>query len=71
MWAEELASSDVAVGCGLRDLGRADRAAGAGLVIDHDRLAHVLRHGLGHGAHDHVGGAAGRKGTITWIGLSG
>ena len=52
----------VAVGCGLRHLRHADIAAGAGPVLDHDRLVQVVRNNrLQRPDHD-VGAAAGRKG---------
>ena len=49
----------VAVGRGLRDLARRDRAAGAALVLDHDLLAERLAHLLGDDARHHVVAAAG------------
>ena len=50
----------VAVGRGLRDLARRDRAARAALVLDHDLLAERLAHLLGDDARHHVVAAAGR-----------
>jgi hypothetical protein len=41
---------------------RADRAAGAGAVVDHDLLAHAGAHLLRDGACQQVGRAAGREG---------
>jgi len=38
----------VAIGVGLRDLCGAERAAGATLVLDHDRLAELLRELVEH-----------------------
>ncbi|MNN07701.1 hypothetical protein D3C81_1205320 [compost metagenome] len=51
------------VAVGVRPGGRdsTDVAVGARLVLHHDRLAEAGRHGLRHGACDHVGGAAGRE----------
>jgi hypothetical protein len=51
----------VAVGRRLRRHVRADGAAGAGLVLDHDRLAEALAQLLRHDARDDVGGAARRE----------
>jgi hypothetical protein len=50
----------VAVGRRLGDLARADRAAGAAMVLDHDLLAERLAHELGDAARQHVVAAAGR-----------
>ena len=52
----------VAVGRGLRDRARRDRAAGAAAVLDHDLLAERLAHLLGDDARHHVVAAAGRVG---------
>jgi hypothetical protein len=53
----------VAVGlAGRRHGGGSDGAAAAGLVVDHDRLAEMLRGGLGDRPHGDVGRAAGRPG---------
>ena len=51
----------VAVGRGARDLGGAEVAAGAGLVVDDDRLLQRDLHLLGRLAHDDVARPAGRK----------
>ncbi|MNR02761.1 hypothetical protein D3C85_1186260 [compost metagenome] len=52
----------VAIGCGLGDLGRAQRARRAGPVFDDDGLAQVLGHGFPERASRHVGGSAGGEG---------
>ena len=52
----------VAVGRGLRDLARRDRAARAALVLDHDLLAERPAHLLGDDARHHVVAAAGGVG---------
>ena len=58
--ADVVQQQGVAVGGGLGDLVRADRAAGAGGVVDHDdRAAQGLAHGFGQVARHAVGGAAG------------
>jgi hypothetical protein len=49
----------VTVGIGLGGRGGADRAAGAGAVLDHEGLADLLRHLIEHDARDGVGGVAG------------
>ena len=51
----------VAVGRGADDLGRGDVAAGAGFVVDDDRLPQRLGELLRHDARHHVGAAAGRE----------
>ena len=50
----------VAIGGGLGDLARADRAAGAAVVLDHHRLAERLAHGFGDCRAPDVVAAAGR-----------
>ena len=52
----------VAIGLGAARLADADRAAGAALVFDDDRLAQLVAQGLGNRASDGVGHAAGREG---------
>ncbi len=52
----------MAVGRRLADQRAADVAVGAGLVVHHHRLAHLLRQLLRQQARHHVGGAAGREG---------
>ena len=51
----------VAVGRGVRDQLIAEDAAGARLVLDDDRLAEPLLHGVGEDAADDVGAAAGAE----------
>ena len=51
----------VAIGARLGGLGRADGAARARAVVNHQRLAQLLRHLLRHHAGDQIGGTAGRK----------
>jgi hypothetical protein len=51
----------VAVRLGTRGPRQRGRAAGAGDILDHDRLPERRTHLLGDGARDHVRGAAGRK----------
>jgi hypothetical protein len=53
----------VAVRVRLGDVGKADNAAGAGLGLDHHRLANALRNLVEHDAADGVGGATCLKGT--------
>jgi hypothetical protein len=48
----------IAVGRSLLDLLHRDAAARAGLEFDHDLLADVFRHGLGHHRGDEVGRGA-------------
>jgi hypothetical protein len=50
----------VAVGCSLRDHLAADQPAGAGLVLDHDRLAELLLQLVGDDARRAIDIAAGR-----------
>ena len=52
----------VAIGIGFGDVAAAQRAVGAGLVVDIDALAEQRRHLVGHQAADEVGRAAGREG---------
>jgi hypothetical protein len=52
----------VAVGPCLGDQVGADRRAGAGPVLDQNRLAETLRQALAERARHEVGGAAWRKG---------
>ena len=59
--ADRAAADRVAVGRGARQLGRADRAALAWLVLDHDRLAERGAELLANHARQDVGGAAGRE----------
>jgi hypothetical protein len=61
----------VAVGLGVDHVLPADGAAGAGLVHDDHALRHVLARGIGEGARERVGAAAGWKGTTSSIGLVG
>ena len=51
----------VPVGRGARDLGRADRAARADLVLDHEGLARRLRDHLPEHPGDQVGGACAER----------
>src|ERR1700693_3445458 len=51
----------VAIGSAFRDVLRRDARAGAGAVVDHDRLAEHAPERLGEGGRDEVGGAARRK----------
>jgi hypothetical protein len=51
----------VAIGSRLGGFGRADGAARAALVFDHQGLAELLAHALGDQAGDDVGGAAGSE----------
>ena len=51
----------VAVGLGRRDVGGAERAAGARPVLDDHRLAPALRQPVGQDARDHVGPAGRRR----------
>jgi hypothetical protein len=55
------AENRIAVRRGFRGVGGAVIAAGAGPVLDNDRLAHRLRHVLEHDAADDVAGAAAGK----------
>ena len=50
----------VAVGLGLRDRGRADHAAGSGLVDDDEALAERLGEAVRQHPAEQVGGGAGR-----------
>ncbi len=59
--AEVPADDGVAVGRGARDAGGADRAAGAGDIFDHQRLAERDAHPLAEIADDGVGRPAGRE----------
>ncbi|MGY3391436.1 hypothetical protein ACVWW6_004027 [Bradyrhizobium sp. USDA 3311] len=54
------AQDGVAVGLRAGNLGRADRAGGAGLVLDHDGLADLLGDEFAVGAREQVGLSAGR-----------
>ena len=49
----------VAVGIGLGCRGGSDRAAGAGAVLDHERLADLPSHLIEHDARDGIAGVAG------------
>ena len=61
----------VAVGRRARRLGGGDRAAGAGLVVDHDGLAERLAELLGEDARRRCRAVApGASGTIRRIGLA-
>ncbi|GAB7546621.1 hypothetical protein CS8_063060 [Cupriavidus sp. 8B] len=51
----------VAIGRGLGHQLRADIAAGAGPVVDQERLLELLRELLGNDARDHIGGPASGK----------
>jgi hypothetical protein len=51
----------VTVGIALGDRLGADRAAGAGAIVDHDLLAEQFAHLVGNGAADDRGTAAGRE----------
>jgi hypothetical protein len=51
----------VAVRRGLLDAGAADRAVGAGPVLDHDADAHAGLHPFGHHAGERIDAAAGRE----------
>ena len=52
----------VAVGRRFDDFLRADHAAGAGAVLDHDRLAELLLQHVADQARRHVGGPSGAEG---------
>ncbi len=54
----------VPVGPDVSHVGRGQRRAGAGAVLDQHGLAQVARRGLGEGAHLHVGRAAGGEGDL-------
>jgi hypothetical protein len=51
----------VSIGSGARDLGDADRAAGAADILNDHLLAQRLAHALAEDARQGVGGAAGRE----------
>jgi hypothetical protein len=51
----------VAVGLGIDDVARAQSAAGAWAVLDHDRLAERARQLIADEPRDNIAGAAGRE----------